>query len=283
MANLISSPAEVRKISNLLEVLRSKGYNQKTIEIILEELLPQNDKYLINYQVTDSDNLYIEPAFFQPDDNVVKISLNGLRNSLLSQTQKLRFQKEYEEELREELFKRMVLFTILHEIEHIKQYFIAEGFSECPYKTVANLYKNILRFYLNVNNMDNDDLSDLRKDWNEIKKILIYMNPHRYSYKFFLERNANLVVYDVLVKVCEYEDDLTFLPFFQNQKMCEIANGYQGVWNGPAERSYRKFLLGNIFKSILENEEIPIEDRVCYGLPVDIKTRIKIVNRKFEI
>ena len=50
MANLISSPAEVRKISNLLEVLRSKGYNQKTIEIILEELLPRNDKYLINYK-----------------------------------------------------------------------------------------------------------------------------------------------------------------------------------------------------------------------------------------
>lgn len=264
-------------------MLRSKGYNQKTIERILEELIPQNDKCIINYQITDNDSLFVKPAFFVPDERLVKISLNLLGNYINNQTRKVRVSKEYEEELRDELFRRMVIFTILHEIEHVKQYFIAEEFSECPYQTVVNLYRNILIFGQKIKNTDNKELMKLRKDWNEIKKILFYISLHRYSHKFFLERNANLVVYDALTKVCQHEGDLSFLPFFENQKLCDMANGYQGIWNGPVERSYRKLLSGNIFKELLIDEEIPTVDRVCYGLLVDVKTRIKLVNKKFKI
>lgn len=283
MSSLISSSAEIGKISNLLEMLRSKGYNQKTIERILEELIPQNDKCIINYQITDNDSLFVEPAVFDSSNNIINISLNVLRNYLECQTKNIRVSKEYEEELRDGLFKRMVIFSILHEVEHVKQYFIAEGFSECPYKTIINLYKNIFHFGQDVKKTDNKDLIELRKEWNEVKKLLFFISSHRYSHKFFLERNANVVVYDALVKVCEYEDDLTFLPFFLSQKIFEIANGYEGIWNGSAERSYYKFLSGNVFKSLLEDEEISMHDRVCYGLPVDIKTRIKVVKKKFEI
>jgi len=283
MSNLISSKHEIIKISDALDRIYSKGYNKETIERILEDLILENDQYIIDYQVTDGDDKFQEPAVFVPDENVLKISLNVLKNYLLEQTKDLRFAKEDETELREELFKRMVVYTILHENEHLKQYYIAQEFIDCPYKTVINLYKNMFEFKLENDRDSNDSWKKLQSDLNDIRKIMFYMSPHRYSHKFFLERNANVVAYDAMMKVCEYQEDLTFLPFFKHQKLMDMANGYQGIWNGPAERSYHKFHMGKTFNNLLINENIPEDDRVCYGLPLDIKTRIKVVNKKFKI
>lgn len=279
MSDLITNKEEIKKLSNCLDILRSKGYNQATVENILDELIPQNENYILNYQVTNHDNEFAEPALFNPNENLIKISLNILSDYWCERMKWVRFSKKDEEELRDGLFKRMILFTILHEIEHVKQYFIANKFIECPYQTVINLYKNMFMYRCDDTNCQSEEKKELR----EIQRILFYMSPHRNSEKFYLERNANVVSNDTMLKICNYENDETFKYFFQNNKLKEIKEGYQGFWNGPAERSYHKLLLGNLFKTLIEDEDIPTEDRVCYGLPVDIKTRIKIVNRKFEI
>lgn len=273
MASLITSEKEISKIFKMLELLRSKGYNQKTIEAILDNIIPDNKQYMVTYQFGKD---FYEPAFFLPDNHTINISLDDLKNFINKIMMPIKITDDESVDIvRKELFHRLVMFVLLHEVEHVKQYLIAEGFTECPYNLVGDIYKNLFTF-----KCDDEMDPELAK----IKQFIFFNSKHRHSYKFVLERNANVRVYDMLSKVCDYEEEkYTFKAFFELQKVNEEANGYFGISNGAAENSYRKLLLGKLFDSFSKDEDICVEDRILYGLPLDLKTRIKVLTKKYHI
>lgn len=282
MSGLITSSDEISKIYEGLEILRSRGYTIKAIEEVLDKIVVQNDKFLIDFQVSDSDDLLIGAACFVPNEKVIKVCPKLLTNFIDHQIKRVTFEGGDSKKIRQDLFFRMTLYVLLHENEHVKQFLTGQGFIDCPYRTVVELYKNMFKFP-ESNKYKNEDVEQVREKLEEIKKIIFYFSKHRNSYKFILERNANVVVSDAMVRLCEYEKDLTFLEYFNLKKICDMAHGYELFWNGPAERSYYKLLCGNTFKEILKDEELSIDDKVLYGLPVDIKTRSKIMRGKYKL
>ena len=65
--------------------------------------------------------------------------------------------------------------------------------------------------------------------------------------------------------------------------MLYLQIGYRGIYNGSIEETYHKIWKGSLYNSFSKNEIIPVEDRVRYGLPIDISVRKQVLKKEFEI
>lgn len=265
MSHIITTDEEIKRISDYLEILRIKGYSQNTIYEILNEIIPINNEYQVSPEINSTGYT----AFFSGYEKKIHINYEGTKQYvkktidwIIEEYPKLESQKE-------ELFAYMTLCVLCHEVEHVYQHLISEGYIPHPYNIVKQAYKNLTN-YKYKNNMPSI--------W---KSILIerYIKQKDRA-TFVLERNANVEVYEMLSKTAIYENNPDMHLFVNNQYLWYLACGYIKIKNnGSFEESYRNIWRHGQYKTFDFTEDIPFEDRIRYGLPLEHGQRIELLQR----
>lgn len=254
-----------KRLSEHLDLIRSKGYCKDVLCEILSEIIPFNEEFQVGSEINNKG--YI--AYFSWMNKI--IHLNEL--SLLKYVNKLvdDIIKMYPglDKYKKELFSHMVMFVLCHEVEHVYQYMIGHDYMENKYDIVKDLYKNITEFSVD------------EKTPRIIESILF----NRYKsvkdrVTFVLERNANVEAYDLLHKLSLIEGNPDIIRFMYNQYMWYSALGYLNIkYNGSFEESYKIIWRYKLFKSFDFDEEISFEDRLRYGLPIEDEDRIELLKK----
>lgn len=245
-----------------LDIIRSYGYSKDTIETILCDLTPYSQDYPINIEITPDGY----PAFFNAYYNKIHISEGPLKdyiNGLVSEIIKLYPELEKQ---REELFAYTTFFTLCHEIEHTYQYMFGQKYIKPPYQVVSDAYRKMI---------------ELKEEKMSLLKFKILLNRYKSQKNkahFILERNANVEAYDLLLKLSRYESNAELEKLMYNQWMGYSACGYTSLkFNGPFEESFRSTWRKGKFRELDFSEDIPVSERIRYGLPIEDTDRIALL------
>lgn len=265
MSHIIKTEQDTIIVSQLLEKLRSKGCTEDVLDEILNTIIPQNQHLPIDI-VFNASNV---PAAFSLEDKDIEISLNALKKYI---DRVISILIKIHPTLEKEIFYNHILLVLVHEVEHYYQCLILRGYVEFPYELVKEGYKNL--FMLKIS-----------KDLNPASVKAMIKNFSRYSNKpdSLLERNANVEAYEALVKVAKYENNKEMLEILKELLLFNLSLGYKGLSNGSMEKTYRKKRMIEVYNSFDHTEDIPIQDRIRYGLPIDKDTRKKVLKKQSGI
>lgn len=255
----------VKIISGQLEKIRVNGYSGDLLEETLQLILPKNVGYPIDIVIGNSQ----KPGFFDYDNKKIEISPEPLEFSIRNTITPLG--KRYQG-LERDIFNNYAIFALIHEVEHYYQYLIGNKYIEFPYQIVIEAYHNLLP--LKVKKSENA-LCTLIK----VRRYLRMLEKDDSLY----ERNANIEAFDLLCKVAQYENNKEVYEILLYQMKCYLMAGYGLFHNGIIEKTYKSLLLSNLYESFCQNEDIRMEDRVRYGLPIDFETRKKVLTKSFDI
>lgn len=268
MINKTPENYDAKTISKQLEKLRSKGYNNDTFDEILNSLIPVNNNYQVRGILKEVPG---EIAFFNPIEKTIFISPERFKSLVEKMLNVTSITNCLSLEEQEELARYYTLFILLHEIAHVNQQLIQDEYIEFPYKTVVEAYKNIHFFKTNIN--INPFL---------FKMLLYNYKKQKDKPSFLLERNASVEAYERLTQTARYELSSKMFKILRAQLYYILSYGYKGIYNGAVEESYSKILQKSLYNQLPLNEDIPLEDRIRYGLPIDKETRNKVLKRKFR-
>lgn len=252
----------IESVSGYLDIIRSHGYSKEVIETILCDLTPYSHDYPIDIEITPDGY----PAFFNAYYNKIHISEGPLKdyiNGLVSEIIKLYPELEKQ---REELFAYTTFFTLCHEIEHTYQYMFGQKYIEPPYQIVSDAYRKMI---------------ELKEEKMSLLKFKILLSRYKFQKNkahFVLERNANVEAYDLLLKLSRYESNPELEKLMYNQWMGYSACGYASLkFNGPFEESFRSTWRKGKFRELDFSEDIPVSERIRYGLPIEDTDRIALL------
>lgn len=282
MTNKTPENYDAKLISEQLEKLRSKGCTNNTFEEILNSLIPINNNYQVKGVIK---NVPGETAFFNPIEKTIFISPVGFESLVKKMLNATTVANHLSVEELNELARYYILFVFLHEIGHVNQQLIQDKYIEFPYKTVVEAYKNIqsptktiLEAY---NNLECFQIN-ITTFPILFKMLLCNYKNQKDKPSFLLERNASIEAYDKLVQTARYELSSKIFRILRAQLSYILTYGYKGIYNGSVEESYSKTWQRSLYKQLPQNEDIPTEDRIRYGLPIDKETRNKVLKREFK-
>lgn len=265
MSHIITTTEEEKKISDYLEILRVKGYSQNTIYEILSAIIPANDIYQVKPEINSTGYT----AYFSGYEKKIHINYEETKKYVQKAIDMITEQYPKLKKQKDELFVYFILSILSHEVEHAYQYLIVEGYIPHPYNIVKQAYKNLT----NYNYKDN-----MPSVW--ISILLERYKSQKDKAKFVLERNANLEVYEMLSKIAMYENNPDMHLFLNNQYLWYSACGYLDIKNnGAFEESYRNIWRHRQYESFDFTEDIPLEDRIRYGLPIEHGPRIQLLKQ----
>ena len=258
MSHIISNEVDVKRISGYLDLIRTNGCNKDVIYEILDGIIPKSNDVSIGIDISDSDGhaffdsqyklIHINEEMF--DEYIKKYSSDMIRiNSNLCNCSS-------------DLYAYNLLYTLIHEVEHVYQYMFAFGYLDVPYDIVGDLYNKLFDYRIK------DDCSFI------IKRILLMRRVMNCSkVNFVLERNANVETCDLLKKVSKYESNLEILNSINSEWFGYFVLGYLNKkYNGSFDESFSKLWRKDLFHGKV-SEDISFEDRVWYGLPINQSDR----------
>lgn len=266
MSHIVNNVDEKGRIVSYIELVRDNGYKTDVLYEILNGIIPVNDRFQVCSEVNNEGYL----AYFSWINKVIHLNENDLLNYIKNLLNSVIKVYPSLEKYKSELFSYLVLFVLLHEVEHVYQYMFGHGYLDHNYKLVCDLYRNTTKF----------SVSD------KTPKIIENILFSRYKTvkdraTFVLERNANVEAYDLLHKVSLIEGNSEIIRFMYNQFMWYSACGYLKIKNnGSFEESYKDIWRHRLFNSFDFSEDISFEDRVRYGLPLEDDDRL-ILLKKF--
>ena len=266
MSHIVSySNVSEKKLFDYLEMIRTNGYNENVLCEILNGIIPVNG----NYQVSGVIQKEGYPAYFNFFDKEIHLSEVDLKKYVDNMLKSIISVYPGLEKYKTELFSYLILFVLCHEVEHVYQFLFASDYLDHPVELVSELYKNIVKF-----------------PKGEFKsKIIEFILFERYKAvkdkaTFVLERNANIEAYDLLYKLSLNDDIFDIERFLHNQYLWYSACGYLKLRNnGAFEESYKDIWRYGLFKSFDFSEEISVEDRIRYGLPIEDDDRISLLKK----
>lgn len=258
----------IKKVSEYLDLIRSKGYSKESMEYILEEIKPFHKDYPINIEITDKGY----PAYFNAYRNIVHISefplktyIDNLVDGILALYPMLANQ-------REELFAYTNLFILCHEIEHVYQFMFGERYIEPPYEVVGDAYKKLI------------EIKEEKMSLLQFRILLSRYKSQKDKAHFVLERNANVEAYDLLHKLSQYESNSEMERLMYNQLTGYQSCGYTSLrFNGAFDQSFRATWRRRKFEELDFTEDIPVEDRIRYALPISDDDRLVLLRRFVDL
>lgn len=267
MSHIINTSTDLKNISQHLDLIRTKGYSKDTVMQILFKLIPFSKEYVVTPEVTTDGY----PAFFNAYKRIIHISeeplkkyIDNLIDAIIELYPNISNQKE-------ELRAYMTYFVLCHEIEHTYQYMFGERYIEPQYRVVGDAYKKII------------EIKEEKMSLLKFRILLSRYKSQKDKAHFVLERNANVEAYDLLLKLSLYESNIDINKLMYNQWMGYSVCGYASLrYNGSFEEAFKATWRKNKFEELVFDKDIPLEDRIRYGLPIDDSDRIVLLKKFVE-
>ena len=253
------SDEEIKALAEKLHTIKQYGSNEETLSEALEYLIPKNEK-MIGIEINDN----LGAVTFDLDEEKVKISVKKLK--YLIEKSIVILKKIFPDVNEQEMFNYYILYALTHEVRHVYQYLIGEGFIETPYQIVQKTYKDIMNIGMLKTNFIRNYISSI-----------LYGFHHE---RLVIERNANIEACEFLKSIAEYEENKPIVNVFEQVKQRNISYGYDDIYNGSIEETYKKLCLTPFYNELPNCDNIPIKDKILYGLPINEETKTKILETK---
>lgn len=245
--------------------MRYRGYSKYTLYEVLSSIIPLNEEYQVKPEINSTGY----PAYFNGYGELIHINEYALRDYIQKMQEQVILMYPNLEKEKNELFAYLTMFTLLHEVEHAYQYMIGQGHIDNPYQLVKDGYKYICDF-------------SYEEKWPSIWVAILIERYKQQKDKatFVLERNANVEAYQLLNELSKIENRPEIERFMYNQYLWYSACGYLRMKNnGSFEESYRDIWRHKTYKNFDFSEDIPVQDRIRYGLPLDHESRKFLLKR----
>lgn len=266
MSHIIKTKEELFKLRYLLSQMDIHDLRDYHLEELIDFLMPKdsNNNYLIDYRIIRRRVGNI--AEFCPNYESIYFNLRKLPNWIEEN-----YKSFCPNEDNPRLMKYLLLFCILHEIEHSYQYLMGKRLVESPCTVVSEVY---------------DKLMDLlvKKEYifpRPITQVTRYIRLFKYKKNeniYVLERNANIEAATTLIGLTSLEKQYESTKVFNDiVKICTLA-GYTEDNKGCIYHTCENLLYKKFYNSI-NKDDINDEYRIRYGLEITEKERKKLIKK----
>lgn len=253
-------------MKDVLNYLQNNELSKTYLEEILKELLPKNNnELLVNYNIKEKG---LVTSQFQPSTKSIDISLNKINTWLENNIKD--FINNYKVNDINILKSYLVLFILSHEIEHSKQYLIAEGKIETPCILLKDAYKGLFELL----NPKETIIPRPIKDTKRRLSLFLYKLKENY---YVLERNANIESMSLISQCALYNNNEDIYNIFDDMKNIYLKCGYIDSTMGSVEETYRKILMYNKYKTFTHQIGFSVQDKIRYGLEITEEVRNKVL------
>lgn len=241
MGNIIVEKKQIIKCINENKITND------LIETLIYLLIPKRN----NQPITDLIFVkYKLKAAYNLSKNHILINKNKLLNYLDEIGYVLSEEYNIKYGIKEKLY--LLLYVLSHEVAHVIQYQTSENQFE-TYENIALLYRIIF-----------DNLDRLQDKFGTDDNIL--------------ERNADMEGYEVLKKILLEQQKEEYLEILDDLIYRTYLADYS-KFNGPMEEALKALRIYGKNKELLKNSEMPLEDRLLYGLPINKEEKNRILRK----
>lgn len=256
---------EIDYFRYMLIRLRDNDYKIDDVCDVLNYFLPRdnNSELLVGYNIYDKGRV----CNYDINMNVINISIDYVR-LWIDKNKNIFYNFNMDVKNNKYFYEYMFIFAIVHEVMHSYQYLIANRFIDSPSIFMRDGYKGLIDTFLYTYK---DNLNNVTKIKMFISNWIYLMN----SNKFVLERNAN-VEGCMLLRDISYElGDLDISIMFNNAMNNQLLSGYINNNDGSFKETYKKMFIINKYNMLIDDNNIPVSDRIRYGLEVDKDIDVK--------
>lgn len=259
MSNIITKIDDFKKLSFYLKYIENNLIDEDLISDILKFIIPKQDgKLLVGYEL-DKNSINKNVAEFNQIYNIITIRMKEIVEYIELQYINICSDLKIEQS---NLRAYILLLTLLHEVEHSKQYMICLGKVDSPYKIVKSGYNICFHTLLTIPKIS---LLSPKRYFEDKKRKETYM---RNSDEYLIERNATLEASLILRDLACYEDDTIAYKVmdFIHKSQCLI--GYENNGLGDIEKTFRDLLYLKKYDE-LKGENVEYSDKVRFGFELN--------------
>lgn len=231
---------------------------------LMNSIIPKdsNDKRLINYNIEDCD----ECISFIPEKKKIEVPINKLK--VWVENNKIISNAIYG--CNEELNNYLLLFSIIHEVEHSYQYLIGEGKIDTNCNAIKTMYKEIMGYMIN---------SNFKTIGSKIRRYKVLKRYDKYHDSFFIERNANLEASATILQLALLNENENAIDFFRHMLAEYMCQGYNKNNRGCIYHTYKSVGLLNNYNSY-EIDNLTDEEKIKYGFEISEEKRLVLLEKR---
>lgn len=271
MGNIVKNNNDFEYLRNLIVVIENLDITKDMVEEILSNLIPKDceGNVLINFKVREKGNV---TAIFYPKYESIYLSVNKMREWLEFNSKDLAECFGIENT---ELFKKYLFLMILtHEIEHSYQYLIGEGVVTAPCKMIQQGYKALTELMVPKEYIIPRPIKQVRR----FVSVIAYKKREN---EFLLERNAQFDSLSLLASIAAANEHDEISGVFNSMKNSFAVLGYTKNSDGTLFNTFKDiYMRDKLDKMEDDSELLDMNERFRLGLPVDEKTRSRILSLK---
>ena len=266
MSHIINSEKELQVLNDYYKKINISKLDIELLNDIMKYIIPRdiNGRQLIRYNVSNS----MENISFIPEERVIEVPINKLSNWAI-ENGKI---NDMYYNCGDRLNSYLLLFSMLHEVEHSYQFLMGEKVIECP-EIVQKVYKEIMGLMIESNYKTIKD---------KILRNKILKRYDKYHDSFFIERNANVGAGSVIVELALLNNDKTAINIFGYLLSHYMCQGYLKNTKGCIYNTYKYLHLLENYNTY-SKDDICDEDRVRYGLEINEDIRNTLLEKNIKL
>lgn len=249
MSNIIKNEEDINRLRWLVDTLKGIDFSEDAVKLAYDNITESMDskpELLVDTGYFASFDQRLGAVRYNPCmmDSALDVLIRGLRSK----------SSDY-------LLLRSVLlvYVLGHELEHYNQYLVSEGVKSEKSKNMNRAYKLIYGL-----SKDKTFLQRLYK--NKHQDAIVSYNRGKQDY--FVERNAQIESYDMIVQVLK-EQYPELADEFNELRNLYLAWGYEHGRNGNIYETMDCIGMLDEYLKRYEKEDLSFEDKIRYGLPVN--------------
>lgn len=260
----MSQKYDIFKLDYFLQRIDLKKYDICLINELMSYLIPKdtNGRRLVSYNVDVSD----EKIYFIPEERRIEVPINRLYEWAYDNSNVC---KSYYG-LGDGLEIYLLLFSILHEVEHSYQFLIGEGAIDAKCDTLQKVYSEIMGY------MINSKFKTFISKYRRYKVLKKYDKNHDL---FFIERNANLEASSTILQLALLNEDSKAIEFFKLLLSEYICQGYFDNNKGCIYQTYKSVGLINNYNSY-NKVNLRDEEKIKYGFEISEDKRLELLEKR---
>lgn len=268
METICWNKEELEDLKLMVPRLDKDATNPKVVRDIVDRIIPRDEDGKAYASLRLKDNG--QAAAFSPNYNGITVSLENYKENAEGFAEVICKNGRINNSAR--LVSYLELFSLVHEVKHVRQKLIAKGIEQTPYQGVNIAYKEIFDVITKKDFIIPRPITQIRK---AISEVIYYTH----AYDFVLERNADIEALRDVIWISESlgdEEEKKGLELF----MCLSESvGYLNNGNGSIQETFKKMHMMDKYKRLPFDCEISLDERIRYGLPISDDVQISLIKQ----
>ena len=250
MSTIIRSQDDLRRLREYYEFLKLRDFDHDAVSETLNELLVSfkhkptlcyHDGYLAQF-IPKFDSIVYNPYDMDRALDMLCRSLRSKCDNYL------------------EVRSALLMYILGHEVEHYSQFLVSEGEEHLDSKNMERAYKMVYGL---------DKQRTFLERMNHKKHLDSLVKYNQNNSRYFVERNAQIESYDMLIQVLK-EKHPELAEEFRDLRSLYLNYGYEGTSKGNVLTTMEEIGLDKQYMKHYEQEYLPLETRIRYGLPLEL-------------